>query len=600
MKVGGFPCRVKTLVGSTITVDDNFDLDPMASYGYTYRSPLGGQIKTSTLTVVTDNSFTLAGDLPAVGDLIIIGEVGFITFDCIVKSITPNDDMSAQITLIEKADGIFTAESSGVIPDYSPLISPTSLEVRPPIAVENLALADNSYTCNSSGTGYDYLIDITWDIPPGCIFELFSVMLKVSGVTYTEVGTTRKTAFQYTVGPDDLDLLHSFKVIAVSANGKKLELAAVPTITATPVEKSARPSDVAYLNSDITNEVIQLSWPQIADCDVREYRVKFTPDLTGTWETALPLLKVDRRVNLASAQARTGLYFIKAVDFGGRESLNAAEALTTIPRLFNLNVIEEIDESPTWVGGYDRTQLLVDAVGLDYATVGPVGTRVFYPEGYYYFNEVIDLGDSYTSRIQSQIQAIGLADGDLMSLWDELSDVTELDNTASGDWNVESQYRVSNTRNVMEDWTELSTITAINQGLEDNYTPWRTFTMGDATGRIYQFRLKLTTAVPTITPRVFDGSIRVDMPDRVESYEYLTSDATVGYTVTYAEAFKGPGTSPNIQVCIDGASTGDYWAFVSKDLTGFTIRFFDKNGTGVARQFDVAVKGYGRQHDAAI
>ena len=67
------------------------------------------------------------------------------------------------------------------------------------------------------------------------------------------------------------------------------------------------------------------------------------------------------------------------------------------------------------------------------------------------------------------------------------------------------------------------------------------------------------------------------------------------YQVNYSVPFKGPGTSPNIQISIDGAQSGDYWVFNSKTLSGFNISFYDKTDTIVSRQFDVAVKGYGRR-----
>ena len=119
--------------------------------------------------------------------------------------------------------------------------------------------------------------------------------------------------------------------------------------------------------------------------------------------------------------------------------------------------------------------------------------------------------------------------------------------------------------------------------------------MGDATGRVFQFRLKLISNKPSVTPRVFDTTIRADMPDRIESYQNVTATVADGYEAEYDPAFKGPGTSPNIQVSIEDAESGDYWAFDNKDLEGFTIRVYDKDDNPVERQLDIAVKGYGRK-----
>jgi len=96
-----------------------------------------------------------------------------------------------------------------------------------------------------------------------------------------------------------------------------------------------------------------------------------------------------------------------------------------------------------------------------------------------------------------------------------------------------------------------------------------------------------------VTPRVFDGTIRADMPDRVEFYNNISAPGS-GFDLEYSPSFKGPSTSPNIQISIDGASTGDYWTFDYRTLDGFYIRFFDKDDNPVARTFDAQVVGFGR------
>ena len=103
----------------------------------------------------------------------------------------------------------------------------------------------------------------------------------------------------------------------------------------------------------------------------------------------------------------------------------------------------------------------------------------------------------------------------------------------------------------------------------------------------------------SVTPRVFDGVIRADMPDRVESYNNLISTYTPT-TVLYAPAFKGPGTTPNIQITQDNIESGDYYIISNKTLNGFDIIFYDVNNNPVIRTFDVAVKGYGRKALAVI
>jgi len=598
MRVGGTPARVKSFDGAQITIDDGLEINPALTYGYTYRSSSNGQILTSTCTPIEPDVFELDGSIPAVGDLIVIGEVGKIVFDCIVKSITPEDDFSANIVLVEKADAVYDAESTTVFPEYQAKISTTSdPNFTPPGTIENFVIADSGWECADAGYRYFTLLD--WDIPTGSVYEIFEIYVN-DGRGFTLAGTTRDSFYNYTVAPDRLGIQHSYKVLAVSVTGKKLELVAVPTITNTPVAKNTPPSDVERLSTDITGEVLQLSWPQVNDCDVKEYLIRFSPTQDGYWEYSIPLLRVDRNTTLASTQARTGLYLIKAVDFNGNESVVAARAITTIPNLFNLNVIEEMTDFPDLGGGFEQTEQDSGALVLQTKVVGGVGTNEYYEEGYYYYENLLDLSEIYTVRLQSLIQAEGYTIGDLMINWDTLDSVQYLANSRNSEWDVETQYRSTESLNVMAEWITLDSVDPLSTGVSDNFTEWRKFTIGDATARIFQFRLKLISNKPNVTPRVFDGTIRADMPDRYEAYANLVATDTDGYELIYDPAFAGPTTGVAVQISIDGAESGDRWEFDYRDKTGFKIRFYDASNNPVTRTFDAAVKGYGRKAASII
>jgi len=596
MRVGGTPARVRSVSGNQITIDDGIETVP-GTYGYVFRGA-DGLISNDTLTVVNSDTFDLDGPMPQVGDLIVIGVVSQIVYDCLVKSISPNDDLSASLILIEKADAIYDYESSDTFPTYeSQISSTTNPDVAPPAQVQDLAVVDTGYEC--AGSGYEYFVELDWNPPGGSAYETFEVFVNY-GRGFTEVAKTRQSTYRYIVDQNYLGAEHEFKVIAVSATGRKLDLGAVTGVTSTPLSKTALPSDVESLDIDITGEVLQLVWPQIPDCDCREYLIRYSPTLLGTWESSIPLLRIDRNATLAATQARTGTYLIKAVDFNGNESANVAQAITTIPNLFDLNVIEEISDAPTWLGTFDRTRKEGDTVVLRNTISGGIDTAEFYPEGLYYYKDLLDLGEIYTVRLQSLIQAEGYTVGDLMSSWVTLSSVALLSSARTSEWDVETQYRSTETLNVIADWVTLSAVSAMQSGVAENFTEWRKFIMGDATGRIFQFRLRLISNKVSVSPRVFDGTIRADMPDRLESYNGLSADDTTGYILAYAPAFAGPGSSPNVQVTIDDAESGDYWAFDYKTLDGFQIKFYDKTDTQVARSFDVSVKGYGRKATAVI
>ncbi len=595
MKVGGKPARVKSISGNQIVIDDGLTLGP-GSYGYVFRSNTGS-IQQGTLSIVGIDTFNLTGPLPAKGNLIIIGLVGSIVYDCIVKSITPGENLTASLVLIEKADAIYNAESLNSFPVYDPqlnkIFDPDSTAPGP---VQNLAIHSNSWRCN--GADYQYYIEIDWDAPTDSAYEIFNVYVD-KGTGFNLAVTTRESFYEYIVDDTALGVPHSFKVLAVASNGNKLELASVTSVSATPVVKKTRPSDIEELSTDITGEVLQLVWGRISDCDIDEYLIRYSPNLNASWASSVPLARIGRNSNLFATQARTGIYLIKAVDWNGNESLNPAIAITTVPELFNLNILETITDFPGLTGGFDRTQKIGSELFLGIAVPGGVLTQEYYSEGYYYYHDLLDLGDIFTVRLQSKIQAEGYTLEDIMSNWVTLNSVNFMSNARTSEWDVETQYRTTDVLNVMANWTSMASVNPISGGSDDVYTPWRKIIAGDATGRIFQFRLKLTSQKTSVTPKVVDGNIVADMPDRVDSYNNIAAPNT-GYALSYTPPFKGPGTTPNVQITMENGVAGDYWVFNSKTLNGFNITFYNSSNVAVARTFDAVVKGYGRKANNII
>ena len=591
MLVGGTPARVKTVVGNRITIDEGLETG-LLSYGFTFRAN-DGLIYTDTLTVINSTTFDLDGlDFPEVGNLIVIGEVGSITYDCIVKAITPQDNFTAVLTLVEKAEAIYTIESTDTIPGYDPRISATvNPDFSPPSEVENLQVVLNSYNIKSAS--YEYFVDLAWGAPIGVAYELFEVYVDDGG-GYDLYTSTTATEHRVIIEQEKLGILHNFKILAVSATGKKLTLGEVGFVSATPLSKTSRPSDVSVFNSDITGEVLQLFWQKIADLDAKEYIIRYSPDTDAAWEQSTLLMKVSANTSLVTTQARTGTYFIKATDFNGNESLTDAAVITTIPNLFGLNVLETTGDFPALTGSKDRVEKFGDTLLLAQSVLGAPGFEQYYSEGYYYYQDLLDLGEIYSVRLQSIIRAEGYVSTDVMVNWLTLSSVSLLYSTNSSSWDVETQYRTTSTLNVIADWATLSSIVTISQGSETIWTAWKKFIIGDATGRIFQFRLKLISNVINVSPRVITAEIKSDMPDRSESYNNLVAPDT-GLTVAYTPAFKGPGTTPNIQISIENGASGDYYSYGSRTLTGFNIVFFDKLNNPVSRQFDAHIKGYGRK-----
>lgn len=598
MKAGGVAARVKTVAGNQITVDAPVPIIPMTNYAYIFRGANGVE-PVDTLTVVDSTTFDLDGNIPEVGDLIVIGEVGKVVLDLLVKAITPQDDLTATLTLIEKADDVYLAETLDVIPDYQTIINQDAEGNTAPGPVEDLEVIANTWRVVSEA--YQYYITLDWEIPSTGVADSYEIYVSVDdGDTFNLITLVKNTSYEYIVSPNNLDIEHIFKVVGVSSIGDKIALLDAPQVEATPENKITPPSDVPALFINITGEVIQLDWTKITDADVKEYMIRYSPQPDAVWEATTMTAKVDKFTDTLSIQARTGTYLIKAIDINGNQSVIAARAYTSVPELFGLNFIEETNDFPDLFGELVDVENYTGGLTITEAVIGDPEDVEYYPVGYYYYENLLDLGDIYTVRLTSQIEAEGFAAEDLMSNWITLEDVDALSNSAVGDWDVETQVRFTEAFNVMSEWAALSDIDPISEGNQDLWSTWtKISTSGDFTGRIFQYRLKLISNELNVTPRVFNGIIRADMPDRIDSYQDIVSN--VGVTeVVFSTPFAGPGTNPSVQVTQDNMQQGDYFVYNEKTLSKVSLTFYDKDNNEVSRQFDLHVKGYGRKFNSAI
>jgi hypothetical protein len=504
--------------------------------------------------------------------------------------------MTAELLLIEKADGVYDAESSEDFPTYDPFIVPTQVSYAPS-EVQNLEVIENSWRVVNND--YQYYVDIDWDLPLTGAADAFEIYVAIDDGPFEFVDVVKSTDYEYIVDHDNLDIEHHFKVLAVAANGDKIGLADVGEVVATPLRKVTPPSDVSALYLNVTNQVLQLEWPAIPDADIRRYMIRFSPDPDALWEQSVVLLEIDKGTVSASVQARTGKYLIKAYDINGNQSSGPAMAFTSIPELFGLNFIEETNDFPTLPGVLDKVVTNLGGISLQEAVSGVPDDVEYYPEGYYYYEQLLDLGEIYTVRLQSLVQAQGYSPFDLMINWTTLDELAAMSNSGSSDWDVRTEVRYTDDVDVMANWPSLDVIDPINVGFQELWSDWKEFIMGDFTGRIFQYRLKLISNVLSVSPLVFDGVIKADMPDRIDSYNNLVSGVGT-YTVVYDYDFYGPGTTPAIQITQDAMSNGDYFVITNKTLSSFDITFYDISNTVVSRQFDVMVRGYGRKHDSVI
>ncbi|MFP2768021.1 host specificity protein J [Oceanisphaera sp. KMM 10153] len=350
----------------------------------------------------------------------------------------------------------------------------------------------------------------------------------------------------------------------------------------------APPTDVADLQLVVNSGQLLLNWPPVTDLDLSHYRLKYSADPAATWASAQDIAPyIAAGTTSITLPARNGAWLIKAVDASGNESLLARRAELSSAELVNANVVELVDE-PNWPGTPDSVYALdgelrlMDAgniAGWSSLAAVPLlsyGADSVSPEGYYYADEVVDLGHVYPCRLAVTLSAMGVDLLNTLSTWASLSDVDQLDASDVSQWDIRAELSISHTAAAAApaDWGD-----------------WQPLTIGEYTGRAFRFRLRLRSFAASVTPAVSAMAITVDMPDRVADGQDLVCPPQ-GLRVSFAPPFMA---RPSLAVDAQGLLSGERKVITNITDTGFDLQFLDEQGAGVSRTFDYLAKGYGRR-----
>ena len=369
---------------------------------------------------------------------------------------------------------------------------------------------------------------------------------------------------------------------------------------------AALPQDVEDFSANVVGNTLHLTWTPSPDLDLSHYKIRYARATSGaSYQNAVDVVeKVSRPANSVVIPAKTGTYFIKAVDKLGNLSANSTSivVVTNVSDIDALNVVETRQQDPSFTGTKSSVVLTSDDYGpyitLDTVTLfdsylgdfddalglfdgggGSVATS-----GIYYFDNYVDLGAKYVSRVKTDIDVDFL---DYVNTFDD----------AGGNFDVRSG-------NFDGDASQFDSVSVITQMAYTDDDPagspawsaWRNFIVGDISARAIKFRAILksqvasgTFAGATTAPAVRILRAIVDMPDRVESASDITYTGT--YPVTFPAAFK---VTPAIGIATSLAN-GDRYAISGKSRTGFTITTY--TGASVSTNpatFDYVAKGYGK------
>jgi hypothetical protein len=576
---GAGAARVKQVSSSpdTVTIDDTFTMEAGKTYSMRFRLADGSSLVRTIVGVAGEHSvFTLHGEgaLPAKGDLLMFGQNGFESVVLRVKSVQAQPDLTAKLELVDDAPAITQADK-GTIPPFEtgipPLVNYQDYAPSQLVVIEEV----------ESVVPPRSVLRLSWTAPTVAQVQSYLTQIALKG---SEDWSQAYISSIPSVDIPNIEAgLYDVRVRAMFQNGQP---SGWLFGTAEAGIFRERPAPVTGFRVAVAGDVAILQWDEQTDPAVSHYQIRFTSSLVGaSWVTASSL-REKATGNQVVVPAMRGTYLIRAVSRAGATSAEDAMVVNGIDPMTSFNAIETVTESPTFPGERDRTHVLGSTLRLltagdFFAPLDFFAADDFFlsgggyePIGYYEFDNVIDLGQVYTSRVSADIRAFGERAGDDVFERPDFFAVTDFFGVEIGDtWGV--RVEVSTTPDdpagspVWSDWTQLIA--------------------GDVSARAYRFRAVLRSGQFDITPVVTVLSASVDMPDRVVAESDLAV-STAGRVISFTPPFH---SLQGISIAAQGMASGDYYQISGKSNAGFTIIFRNASGTPVARTLDYVAKGYG-------
>lgn len=361
------------------------------------------------------------------------------------------------------------------------------------------------------------------------------------------------------------------------------------------------PEDVTNFSGNVVGNSLHLTWTPVGDLDLSHYKIRYSTLTSGaTYSNAVDLVdKVARPGNSVVVPAQTGTYFIKAVDkIGGLSDTATSFVVVVDPNnVEEFNAIETLTEHPTFAGTRNNVVVLTDATG-NYLALdtedqfddqagnfddalglfdGGQGTIV--SSGTYQFDNILDLGEKYTSRVYPTFNV------DYLDYVNDFDGAPGLFDSREGLFDGDpDQFDVTSAKLQLRHTDD-------DPSGSPTWTDWQDFIVADISARAMQFRVTMTSTTGAATPAVRELAAQIDMPERVEAENDITF--TGSRSITFPTAFKA---TPAVGVALANLADGERYVITNKSRTGFDIEIFDGATQSTnSVDLDYVAKGYGKE-----
>ena len=531
------------------------------------------------------NSIGIGFNATSEGTNVVIGDIikvtyssfGFSEKEFLVEGITIHPQGIVGIEAIEYQSSIYTFGAKTQKPDTPTTNLPDPTTVQAPVLT---SITDTAV--NVTEGNLNVIMTVTFRGTSDFFVDKYEVVYKKSTDSiYKSAGLSSNTVREI---PVESSTTYNVKVRAInSLNYKSAYVAGDHYV----VGFEDPPAQVTNFAIDYQDQTAVLSWTPSADLDLAYYHIRYSPDTAHSYPNTTVLVeKVSPPANSVIVPAKAGIYFIKAFDLLGHESITETSVIGTISEFEGQVLAQTITEETAFSGSHSGTVAIDnilkldsngnfdsasgnfdDAVGTFDQGSGVIST------GTYTFANQISLGAKYQGRVSSFLNIDYL---DYVNNFDSMSNlfdsVSGLFDSAGSTVDMDAKLLIATS--------------------DDNstYTAFRPFQDGNYAFRYARFKMLLTSNVASATPQVNNCQVRLFMGDRTEKEQNIASGAGTK-AVTFGNAFFA---EPSVIIMAQNAAQNIQTAVTSKSATGFSVTFTNAGGSAQDITFDYVATGQGR------
>ena len=522
-----YPPRDETNVGASfkyatmLAADNNEELHfnmtlPATTDYYTAEDLAELVLKRSRAGLRISFSATSEAQNLIVGDIFQITHsgMGFSAKNFIVTGITLSTAGSVNINGVEYTADAYSYNTKIVQP--SP---PTTFLPNPKIVAAPVLTSITDTAVNVTEGNLNVLMTVTLRGTSDFFVDKFEVVYKKSTDSiYKSAGISSNLVREI---PVESGVTYNVKARSINTLGYKSAYVAGDHFV---IGFSDPPANITGFSIDYQDEIAVLKWDTATDLDLAYYHIRYSPNASDSYPNSIILVdKVSPPANSVVVPAKAGVYFIKAFDLLGHESLTADSVIGTVTKFAGQNLATTITEETAFAG--TKSQVVVEDNALilqgdDVTSFDSVSGNFddklglfdevdgFESTGTYTFANQISLGAKYQGRVSSFLNV------------DQLDRVSSFDQHAGLFDSAQGLFDSAGASPQMDAKLFISTS-------DDNstYTAFTAFQDGNYEFRYAKFQLKLTTAVSSQSPKVNNAQVRLYMMDRTEKAQNIASGA---------------------------------------------------------------------------